>query len=72
MPDGHTPTSRVPKRTNRRIRDYAIEIDAHRQHLLSLRARIVEDLEEAEAEVQALRAQVRDIDRTLHIVPEGA
>lgn len=65
-------TDRIPKATHRQLREYAHDIEAHRVGLLSLRDRLVEDIEENEAVGRALKQQLADIDRTLRTVnPES-
>ncbi len=63
-------SSKIPRAVHRTLRDYAHEIEAHRLGLLSIRERLVEDIEEGEAVVAAMKRQLRDIDRTMHTVAE--
>lgn len=65
-------SSKIPKATNRQLRAHALKLDNAKRDLMVLRNEIVEDLEEHEAIVNALKLQLRDIDRTLHSVPGGA
>lgn len=62
-------TSKIPRVVNRQLRDYETQIESHRYALHALRGRLVEDIEENEAVLAAMKRQLRDIDRTLHTVP---
>ena len=56
----------LPKTINRRLRENSEQLDQLRNQLNSLRRIVVEDIEEAEATLRALQAQLTEIDRTLH------
>ena len=61
--------SNLPKSTNRLLRDYAVQIDQHREGLLKIRSQLVEDIEEKEAELIALNKQLADVDKIVQSVP---
>lgn len=64
-----TPTSKIPKSINRELRSHAQKLEDYKRGLQVLRTEIVEDIEEHEQILAALKGQLREIDRTLHTVP---
>lgn len=58
--------SKLPKSTNRQLRDYEASIADAEAQLQRTRAQIVEDISEKEAELIALNSQLTRLDRTLH------
>ena len=60
----------LPKATNRQLRDYENSIAAAKAQLLQNRSSIVEDIQEREAELRALKNMLASLDRTLHNVAQ--
>jgi hypothetical protein len=63
MADRNDP--RIPKSTNRMLRQMAQQHDELRASMLRLREEVVEEIETKEAELRALNIQLQAIDRTV-------